>query len=233
MARLARLVVPGLPHHVTQRGNGRARTFFSEADYALYRDLLAEHCAAAGVEVWAWVLMPNHVHLILVPGDEDGLRRALAPVHRRYAGHVHAREKRTGHFWQGRFGAVAMDDDHLAAAVVYVAMNPVRARLVDKAADWRWSSVHAHLSPTERDGLTSTAAVLERVPDLAHRIGAGEDAVKSERLRRAETIGRPLGTAEFIAGLERDSGRRLAPGKRGRKPKEQDREGGELNALSP
>jgi len=105
MARLARLVVPGLPHQVTQRGNGRAQTFFGDADYALYRDLLAASCRAAGVVVWAWVLMPNHVHLVLVPEDADGLRRALAQVHRRYAGHVHARERRTGHFRRGRFGA--------------------------------------------------------------------------------------------------------------------------------
>ena len=90
--------------------------------------MLAEHAAAAGVEVWAWVLMPNHVHLILVPPDADALRRALAPVHRRYAGHVHARLKRTGHFWQGRFGRVAMDEAHLGAALRYVALNPVRPR---------------------------------------------------------------------------------------------------------
>src|SRR5437868_10884090 len=85
MARLARIVIPGLPHHVTQRGNGRGRTFFDDADYALYRDLLAASCRAADVEIWAWCLMPNHVHLILVPSEADGLRRALAPVHRRYA----------------------------------------------------------------------------------------------------------------------------------------------------
>jgi putative transposase len=109
MARLARVVVPGHPHHVTQRGNGRARTFFGDADYALYRDLLAENCRAAEVEVWAWCLMPNHVHLIVVPSDPDGLRRALARVHRSYAGIIQARRKRSGHFWQGRFGAVAMD----------------------------------------------------------------------------------------------------------------------------
>jgi putative transposase len=91
--------------------------FFGDDDYRLYRALLAEHRAAADVEVWAWVLMPDHVHLILVPSDEDGLRRALAGVHRRYAGHIHAREKRTGHFWRGRFGCVAMDEAHLAAAL--------------------------------------------------------------------------------------------------------------------
>lgn len=233
MARLARLVVPGLPHHVTQRGNGRARTFFSDNDYAVYRDLLAEHCAAADVAVWGWVLMPNHVHLILIPQDEDGLRRALAPLHRRYAGHVHAREKRTGHFWQGRFGCVAMDDEHLAAALVYVAMNPVRARLAERAIDWRWSSVHAHLDPTLRDGVTDAKAVLARVPDLSSRIAAGEDAVKSERLRKAETIGRPLGSGEFIARLERETGRRLMPAKRGPKQRVRDDETEELNGLSP
>src|SRR6202789_2286051 len=137
MARLARVVIPGLPHHVTQRGNGRARVFFCDEDYALYRDLLAAACRAAGVEIWAYVLMPTHVHLILTPGDSDGLRRALAPAHRRYAGHIHARRKRSGHFWQGRFGAVAMDEEHLGAALRYVALNPVRARLVARAEDWR------------------------------------------------------------------------------------------------
>ena len=126
MARLARAVFPGLPHHVTQRGNGRAQTFFDDRDYALYRELLGAHCGAAGVAVWSYVLMPNHVHLILVPADPDGLRRALAPLHRRYAGEIHARLRRTGHFWQGRFGCVAMDEDHFRAAVRYVALNPVR-----------------------------------------------------------------------------------------------------------
>jgi hypothetical protein len=85
------------------------------------------------VEIWSWVLMPNHVHLILVPSDADGIRRTLAPVHRHYAGHVHARRKRTGHFWQGRFGCVVMEEGHLAAAVRYVALNPVRAGLVKRS----------------------------------------------------------------------------------------------------
>jgi putative transposase len=222
MARLARLVIPGTPHHVTQRGNSRARTFFSDADYRLYRDLLAENCAAANVEVWAWVLMPNHVHLILVPSDEDGLRRALAPTHRYYAGHIHAREQRRGHFWQGRFGCVAMDDDHLAAALVYVAMNPVRARLCDRAQDWAWSSARAHLGLTADDGLTAAGRVYERVPDLASRIAAGEDPAKSERLRKAEVIGRPVGSDAFIAALELGSGRRLRRGRPGPKPKTDD-----------
>src|SRR5438445_12038246 len=102
MARLARIVVPGHPHHVTQRGNGRARTFFGDDDYALYRDLLAENCRAADVEVWGWCLMPNHVHLILVPSDRDGPRRALARLHRRSAGTIQERRKGSGALWQGR-----------------------------------------------------------------------------------------------------------------------------------
>jgi putative transposase len=211
-------VIPGVPHHVSQRGNGRAPTFFNDADYTLYRDRLAERCAAAGVGVWAWVSMPNHVHLILTPSDEDGLRAALARTHRRYAGHIHAREKRTGHFWQGRFGCVAMDEARLAA-VCYVALNPVRARLVERARDWRWSSVHAHLGLTADDGLTATAPVMERFPDLAARIEAGEDEAMSPRLRRAETIGGPLGDAAFVPGLERRTGRTLAPARRGHGPK--------------
>lgn len=216
MARLARLVVPGLPHHVTQRGNGRAQTFLCEADYALYRDLLAEACRAADVAVWAWVLMPDHVHLILVPSDPDGLRRALAPVHRRYAGHIHAREQRTGHFWQGRFGAVAMDEDHLRAAVAYIALNPVRARLVDRAQGWPWSSVHAHLSGRD-DGLTTVAPVLERYPRFAEMIDNGPDEPAFARLRRAESIGRPVGDEGFIASLEARTGRLLKAAKPGPK----------------
>jgi putative transposase len=212
MARLARVVVPGLPHHVTQRGNGRARTFFRDEDYALYRDLLGASCKAAAVEVWAWVLMPNHVHMILVPSDPDGLRRALAPVHRRYAGHVHARERRTGHFWQGRFGAVVMDEDHLCAALAYIALNPVRARLVGRAQDWPWSSVHAHLSGRS-DGVTTTGPVLQRHPRFADLIERAPDEAVFSRLRRAETIGRPAGDERFLAELEARLARNLRPAK--------------------
>jgi putative transposase len=219
MARLARVVVPGHPHHVTQRGNGRARTFFGDSDYALYRDLLAENCRAAGVEVWAWCLMPNHVHLILVPSDPDGLRRALARVHRTYAGIIQARRKRTGHFWQGRFGAVAMDEPHLAAALRYVSLNPVRARLVERAQDWRWSSTRAHLRNRD-DGVTALKPVSDRFPRFADLLDSEPEADLFERLRAAESVGRPLGNDGFLARLERLTRRSLKPGKRGPKPSE-------------
>jgi putative transposase len=221
MARLARVVVPGHPHHVTQRGNGRARTFFDEADYALYRDLLSANCRAANVEIWAWCLMPNHVHLILVPADPDGLRRALARVHRRYAGIVQARRRRSGHFWQGRFGAVAMDEEHLAAALRYLSQNPVRARLVERAQDWRWASTRAHLRGKD-DGVTALQPIRDRFPRFADLLEGETEGGLFERLRAAESIGRPLGGDRFLAALERRTGRALKPGKRGPKPADRD-----------
>jgi putative transposase len=217
MARLARIVIPGHPHLVTQRGNGRARSFFDDADYALYRDLLAENCRAAGVEVWAWCLMPNHVHLILVPSDPDGLRRALARVHRRYAGVIQARRKRTGHFWQGRFGAVAVDEPYLAAALRYISLNPVRARLVERAQDWRWASTRAQLRGRD-DGVTELVPIRKRFADFADLLASEPERDLFDRLRAAESIGRPLGDDRFLARLERRTGRTLKPGKRGPKP---------------
>lgn len=219
MARLARFVLPGTPHHVTQRGNGRQQTFFSDEDYAAYRDLLGLHCAAHGVAVWSWVLMPNHVHLILVPEHADALRAALSKVHRAYAGRIHTRERRTGHFWQGRFGCVAMDEPHLLAALRYVALNPVRARLVQRARDWRWSSVHALLDPVRGDGLTDTGPVLERVPDFAALLAGGEEEALSTALRRSESTGRPLGDSAFLDRVETVLGRNPRPARRGPRPK--------------
>ena len=223
MSRLARLVAPGLPYHVTQRGNGGQRVFFSDEDYACYRDLLAAAAEEARVAVWAWCLMPNDAHLILCPDDEDGLRRALARAHRRYAGVVHARQRRTGHFWQGRYGAVAMDEDHLAAAYRYVTLNPVRARLVVRAEDWPWSSAGALLGLGE-DRLTDLAPARQRFARFADLVEGAEDREATARLRKGETVGRPVGGAAFLAALEARSGRRLAPLKRGPKPRSTERD---------
>ena len=140
---------------------------------------------------------------------------ALAAVHRRYAGRVHER-RRTGNFWQGRFGSVALDEAHLCAALRYVAFNPVRASLVDQARDWRWSSVHAMLG--SEDGVTTVAPVLDRYPRFADLIATGPDPEAFDRLRHAESIGRPLGDDAFIAKLEALSNRSLKPAKRGPKP---------------
>lgn len=219
MSRLARLVVPGFPHHVTQRGIGRRRVFFSNADYALYRDLLSESCRANGVACWARCLLPTRIHLILVPSDEDGLRRALAPVHRRYAGVIHEHRHGSGQFWHGRFGAAVMDEDHLIAALQYVLFNPLLKRLVSGRKHWRWSSLRCCLKGRD-DGLTDTSSLLRRFPDLAKRLTGPPDAAVLARIRSAETIGRPLGSLAFVERLERRTGRKLKAEKRGPKPAE-------------
>ena len=221
MARLARVVVPGLPHHVTQRGNGRQRVFFSDHDYQFYIGLLTASCAAAGVACWAYVLMPNHIHAILVPRDEDGLRAALAPVHRTYAGLVNARRKRTGHFWQGRYGAAAMDEEHLTAAFRYILRNPVSAGLARQPEQWQWSSAAAYLK-NRPDGLTETGPMLARFPDMAALLKTAEIAADALPVPRDETVGRPRGSPAFLAKIERKTGRRLIPAKRGPKPREGD-----------
>ena len=217
MARLARVVLPGLPYHVTQRGNRRQPTFFEDDDYALYRDLLSSAARRAGASIWAYCLMPNHVHLIVVPADPDGLRRTFADAYRRYTGSINARHRWTGHLWQGRFGAVAMDEAHLAAAARYVALNPVRARLVDRAADWPWSSARAHLAG-EDDALVEVAPLLDRYGDFAAFLGSAEDQQATRALRLAETTGRPIGDADWLALIEQQSGRTLALRKSGPKP---------------
>ena len=149
------------------------------------------------------------------------MRRALAPVHRRYAGIIHQRRKRTGHFWQGRFGAVAMDETYLAAALRYVHLNPVRARLVTRAIDWKWSSTRAHLRGKD-DGLTATAPVRKLVGDVAGLLAGTPEDDLFDVLRGSESIGRPLGSDRFLARLERQTGRVLKPAKRGPKPAESD-----------
>jgi putative transposase len=208
MARLARIVVPGLPHHVTQRGNRREAIFFEDGDHEIYLDLLAEQTLKADVQVWAYCLMPNHVHLILKPTRADDLGRAVGEAHRRYTNFINARGRWTGHLFQSRFSSVVLDDLHLIRAVRYVSLNPVRARLVARAEEWKWSSVRAHLAGAD-DGLVKVRPVLDRIPHLKRLLEAGADEDFSE-LRRAEGTGRPLGAPEFVAGLEMLLGRKIA-----------------------
>jgi putative transposase len=218
MARIARVVVPGVPHHVTQRGNRRLDTFFDDGDYRAYVALLAEHTKAAGVAVRAYCLMPNHVHLILVPRDADGLRRALGEAHRRYTRRVNFREGWRGHLWQERFHSFALDEAHLLMAARYVELNPARAGLKRRARDWRWSSARAHLEGRD-DGLVEVAPLLDLVPDWRAFLARGLDDDALETLRRHSRTGRPLGSPAFLEALEARLGRRVRPGKPGPKPK--------------
>ena len=216
MARMARAVVSGVPHHVTQRGNRRQETFFCEEDYEAYLELMAEWCGRHGVQVWAYCLMPNHVHLVAVPGTEDGLRKGIGEAHRRYTRRVNFREGWRGHLWQGRFASYPMDERYLWGAARYVEMNPVRAGLVKRPWDYPWSSARAHLSGAD-DRLVQVKPLLEMVQNWEGFLLVEPGDEEVGLLRRHERTGRPLGGEEFVKGLEKDTGRvlrRQQPGPR-------------------
>ncbi|HEX8625520.1 MAG TPA: transposase [Allosphingosinicella sp.] len=217
MGRSIRLTLPGHPHHVTHRGNNRQRTFFSSADHRLYIRYLAEACRAARTSVWAWCLMPNHVHLVLVPSTGTGLSAVLHRTQGRYTRAVNAREKWVGQLWQGRFASFVMDEGHLLACARYVELNPVRAGLAARAGDWPWSSARAHLGGAA-DSLTDRRPLLERWPDWRSVLASGEEEAMLQAIRARERSGRPLGSDAFLARLETETGLRLLPRPRGRPP---------------
>ena len=208
MARMARIVIPGYPHHVTQRGNRRQKTFFSADDYQLYIELLAEAKQAAGVSIWAYCLMPNHVHIIAVPDEEDGLAGLFSDSHRRYSRHINFREGWRGHLWQERFHSFVMDQQHLMAAVRYVELNPVRARLCNNPQDWPWSSASAHLNNKD-DALVTVAPMLHLVSNWNDYLEIADSAASLNKIRQHSRSGRPAGNNRFIDQLELLSGREL------------------------
>ena len=229
MARLARIVIPHVAHHVTQRGNRRLPVFFSDADRDVYLGLLSEFAKTSRTRCLAWCLMDNHVHLVLVPETADGLRAMLAEAHRRYTREINFREGWRGHLFQSRFASYPMDDAHVMAAVRYVERNPVAARLVKDAADWRWSSARSHIQGkrVKGDPLTDVQAFGRHVPNwramLRHGVEAGElteegEAV-AESIEKRLNTGRPLAAPEWIAAQEVTIGRPLAPQKPGPRPR--------------
>ena len=144
MPRLARTVCARVPHHVTQRGNRREEVFFTDEDRLAYLAWLKDYAEKYEVEILTYCLMTNHIHLIAVPAGGDGLEKMLKPLHMRYAQRINRVRHWKGHVWQGRFFSSALDGDYLWAAVRYVERNPVRARMVQKAENYRWSSAAAH-----------------------------------------------------------------------------------------
>ena len=204
MPRAARIVVPGVPHHVVQRGNRRQATFFCADDYAAYLEIAAKTFAEARVEVWAYCLMPNHVHLIATPADQTGLAAAVGATHLQYTRMINRREGWSGYLWQGRFSSFPMDDDYLVSCVRYVGANPVRSRLVKSAAEWRWSSVRSHVFGAP-DPLLSGRDVIERLGFSVDHF-FDEDAPETDinAFRRSAANGRPVGGLDWIRRLEMD-----------------------------
>ena len=229
MARLARVVIPHVAHHITQRGNRRLPIFFSDDDRVTYLDLLAASLAVSDTRCLAWCLMDNHVHLILVPATTDGLRAALGEAHRRYTRAINFREGWRGYLFQGRFASYPMDDAHLIAAVRYVENNPVAARMVARAEEWRWSSARSHVAGKRvaGDPLTDVAALGRHVRNwramLRHGAELGDADAAGEAMFEAIEArlrtGRPLATDQWIAQQEQFLERKLALQKRGPKGK--------------
>ncbi|MAG95904.1 MAG: transposase [Alphaproteobacteria bacterium] len=215
MARQARIVVPGWPHHVTQRGNRRQRVFFEHRDFQAYRNHLGEACRRFGAAVWAYCLMPNHVHLVLVPDCRAALSRAVGSTHHRYTRRINRRRDWCGHLWQDRFYSTAMDEGHLLAAARYVELNPVRAGLVAKAAEWPWSSARHHLGQSP-DELLSPGVLDGLVEDWQAYLRGPEEPQQSQILRHHTRNGWPLGSDQAIASLEQQLGCRLRPRSVGR-----------------
>ena len=214
MARIARIVVPGVPHHITQRGNRRMQTFFTDSDYREYLYLMAEWCNRCNVEVWSYCFMPNHTHLIVVPENEDGLRRAIGEAHRRYTRYINFQKGWKGHLWQSRFSSFPMDEEHLIAASRYIELNPVRAKLVKHPEDFKWSSCRAHLQ-NENDILVKSKPLLELIPNWKEFLTTFPSEDDLQTLRLHERTGRPLGDDNFINHLEKVTSRslkRLKPG---------------------
>lgn len=217
MARIARIIAPNYPHHVTQRGNRRQPTFFCEDDYLVYIDLMAQWCRHYRVDIWSWCLMPNHVHLIAVPQTTEGLARAIGETHRRYTRHINFRENWRGHLWQGRFASFPMDEQYLLATARYIEMNPVAANLVERPEDYRWSSTRAHLEGKD-DELVKVAPLLDLVSDWSNFLSLSPPN-ELDLLYRHERTGRPLGTHGFVETLEQTLKRVLQPQKPGPKRK--------------
>jgi putative transposase len=176
-------------------------TFFRDEDYLAYIDLMAEWCRKCSVEVWAYCLMPNHVHLLVVPSSDDGLRQAIGETHRRYSRMINFRENWRGHLWQGRFASFPMDETYLLAAARYVEMNPVRAHLAQDAASWSWSSARAHLAGKD-DQLVKATPLLEIAGDWRLFLGGTTEEEQMNNIRKHERTGRPLGPMGFIEKLE-------------------------------
>jgi putative transposase len=225
MPRLARTVCAHVPHHVTQRGNRREEVFFTDGDRLAYLAWLKDYAEKYEVEILAYCLMTNHVHLIAAPASEDGLERMLKPLHMRYAQQINRALHWKGHVWQGRFFSSALDEDYLWAAVRYVERNPVRARMVRKAENYRWSSAAAHGGLRPDLILTrkpSWRRQFESIGDWAAWLGEGDEPQRLEILRRNVEKGLPCGSEKFIQKLEKLTGRALQYRPRGRPKKKCD-----------
>jgi putative transposase len=228
MARLARIEAAGYPHHVIQRGNNRQAIFAGERDYARYLTLLQEAASTHAIAVHAYVLMPNHVHLLMTPEKEGGLSRFMQALGRRYVRWFNDRHGRTGTLWEGRFRAtVIASDEYLLACMRYIELNPVRAGLSSNPGEYRWSS-HLHhvgqsIDPLIRDhgsfwALGNTPFERQSAYQGLFETPLGDELVTL--IRKATNRGRALTNNEGSEALRKIPGQSAAPRPRGRPRRE-------------
>lgn len=218
MPRIARVVIPDLPHHIVQRGNRRQKVFFSDQDRQFYMRLLKKYGDEAGVTYWAYCLMDNYVHLVAVPKSPESFTKGLGAAHWKYTLTINIREDWKGYLWQGRFFSCPLDGRYLIAAMRYVECNPVRAGLVARAEDYPWSSAHAHILK-QKDPLIRNCAMQDEIKDWAGFLSKAVPECETNNLRRNTMTGRPAGDQDFVERLERITGRVLKIMKRGPKPR--------------
>jgi putative transposase len=216
VARIARAVVPGVAHHITQRGNRREDVFFSDADRTHFLGLLRHYSAECGLEILGYCLMTNHLHLVVVPEYESSLARVLKPLNLRYARYVNVRNGWSGRLWQERFYSCPMDGEHTLKAVRYVEQNPVRARMVERAEDYLWSSAAGHTGRRVDPLLSDRRGLLSSIENWAEWLRADDPRGLLEQLRLSTRTGRPIGSITFTEAIEQRLGRNLRPRQRGR-----------------
>lgn len=209
MSRLFRVVLPGRPHHVTQRGVRSMRVFDEGNDHWLYMAKLHEHCLRSGVDVLAYCLMPDHVHLVVVPETKTALAEAISQTHWHYSSFINARARKKGYLFQSGFNFCPLDDTHYWAAVRYAEQNPVRAGLVRNAWEYPWSSAPFHC------GLRLNDAVLRKRVYEPHRWRKflAEQPTVHQKLRKNVRTGYPCGDERFIEEVRQISGRSFGAGR--------------------
>jgi putative transposase len=216
MPRNSRCVEPGLYYHVTQRGVDGAPVFFSHADRLAYLCLAQANVEDCEIRAFAYCLMTNHVHWVVSAGRADSLAVFFRRVHGRYAQYLNARRDRTGHLWQNRFFSCPLGPTHLWRTLRYVELNPVRAGLVDKSADYKWSTAAVHLGGPDAEAGRLLDWNVWREAGGAQNwrslLASGEEDYREIREIRACTFsGKPYGSDQFVREMEQRFQRHWRP----------------------
>lgn len=209
MPRIARVVVPDIPHHLTQRGNYQQIVFRDKDDRERYLLWVKEYSDKCDLKVWTYCMMDNHVHFIVVPQSSDSMARTFNQAHMRYSQYFNRKMGQRGHLWQGRFYSCPLDEAHLYAAVQYVERNPVRAGLVERGEDYPWSSALSHVGRINNPILSNDLPLLKEIPDWRQYLSAPDEEVTLKQIRSATSTGRPVGSESFVMRVEELLGRVL------------------------